>query len=173
MHTFSMLQAFLCAACAKKYGTTSIYNRLHMSRIDLGATTPFYCRSTTGVLGAPPNSIDAHAQYGLGTRVGMAAGPALTSSYPLSYGGSAECCVTLALFTDVTNCAHLRSQASAGLVRAALLCTTLVRLSCKYIKRAVMLVRNTHTHTHLHACAHTRVHSCAVSSTCWLQSTRQ
>ena len=55
---------------------------------------------------------------------GMAAG--LTSSYSLSYGGSAECRVTLALFTNVTNSAQLKEQASTGLIPAALLNTALV-----------------------------------------------
>lgn len=55
---------------------------------------------------------------------GMATG--LTSSYSLSYGGSAECRVTLALLTDVTNSTQLKEQASTGLIPAALLNTGLV-----------------------------------------------
>ena len=67
----------------------------------------------------------------------MAAG--LTSSYSLSYGGNAECRVTLTLFTDVTNSAQLKEQASTGLIPAALLNTALV--SIEYIMLCVGMVK--------------------------------
>lgn len=55
---------------------------------------------------------------------------ALARTYPLPHGLEAveERFATLALVRNVTNCAQLRSQASAGLIEAALLNPRLVKI---------------------------------------------
>ena len=77
-----------------------------------------------------------------------------TRTYPLPQGGSEERFVTLALVKDVSNCARLKSQVSAGLIDAALLSPRLVRTMWR---------------THLLSA----LYSCAASFTCWLQSAKQ